>query len=588
MNRRICFVFVLASGLAFRCAPSSDEDLSTAFRAVDYRQVKVGGELGRRMDLAMHKNIPGIDLDSVFLEHFRNRSARPAVRDGFVGAGMLLDAVVGFAYYSMDPEMIRRKEYLAEELVKTQEPDGYIGIFTEEKRQGASWDTHEGSYIMLGLTNDFLLFGEERSLEAARKYADYLIKRKAGVIAGLDEALLQLYRATGDGKYLDYCIHEIGLPDFQFRDLNQTRHVYGYLDRALQQLNLFEIQPDRELLYKPHVAVEFLVNIDALDVIGGAGMYEHFNTSHNGRECNAETCATAFVVWLMSALIRTEGYAFYGDIMERSIYNALFAAFSPSGDSIRYFTNYESAREYYPDDYFCCPNNFRRIISDIPGLIYYRSDNGVAVNLYNNSEVCFEVGDQTVRLLQETDYPASGEVILTVEPEEACEFEIKLRIPLWCEDPTVSVNGAEWKAEPVPGNFFTIARRWEKGEQVRLSFPMEYRFVRGRGNQWDKVALMRGPVVYGIGSKENPGVHEEMVLTIDPASISGPVPDSSFRPGGVKCTARLTDGITGITFTEFIDPSGIKTFFYIPEGSGMARDDELVARQYNPVRIKKR
>jgi hypothetical protein len=102
------------------------------------------------------------------------------------------------------------------------------------------------------------------------------------------------------------------------------------------------------------------------------------------------------------------------------------------------------------------------------------------------------------------------------------------------------------------------------------------------------VALMRGPVVYGIGSKENPGVHEEMVLTIDPASISGPVPDSSFRPGGVKCTARLTDGITGITFTEFIDPSGIKTFFYIPEGSGMARDDELVARQYNPVRIKKR
>ena len=117
---------------------------------------------------------------------------------------------------------------------------------------------------------------------------------------------------------------------------------------------------------------------------------------------------------------------------------------------------------------------------------------------------------------------------------------------------------------------------------------MEYRFVRGRGNQWDKVALMRGPVVYCISRKENPWVHEDMVLEIDPASISGPFADESYRPGGFKCTARLIGGTSEITFTEFIDPSGIKTFFHIPEKSGVAGDDELVAWQYNPVRVRNR
>jgi DUF1680 family protein len=562
------------------CQNTSKGVSSRVLQSFDHREVMVGGEIGRRIDLVLNTNIPKIDFENDFLEHFRKKSLTPGVRDGFVGIGMLLDGMVGLAYYSQDPHMIERKNYLVEELLKTQEGDGYIGIFAEEKRQ-TGWDTHEGAYIILALTNDYIFFDEEKSLKAAKKYADYLINRKVQQMCGLDEAFLRLFDATADRKYVDYCIHQFHLPEFYFARLQQSRHVYGHMERALMQLKLYEIEPDKKLLYKPHVAVEFLVNLDALDIIGGSGMWEHFNTSHEGHDCNAETCATAYIIWLMSALLKIEGDSFYGDIMERSIYNALFAAFSPTGDSIRYFTDYESAKEYYPDDYFCCPNNFRRIMSALPKMIYYKSAGGIAVNLYNESSVSFDIDNQKVVMTQDTEYPSSGDVTISLDMEKAFEFEIKLRIPLWCKNPSVLANDSEPREKPESGTFYTLARRWRNGDKIQLSLPMEYRFIKGRGQQWQKVALMRGPVVYGISQRTNPFVNEKQDLTIDPDTIRGPIKDESFRPGGLKCTARVAgEDKLEITFTEFIDPSGIKTHFFLPTSAGYAQDDELVAKHY--------
>jgi DUF1680 family protein len=550
------------------------------FQSIDPQQVKIDGEIGRRIDLVSHVNIPKIDFENTFLKHYREKSPDPAVRDGFVGLGMLLDAIVGLAYYTREQEMIDRKSYLVEELIKTQVADGYIGIFSEEKRQ-TGWDTHEGAYIILALTNDFICFNDEESLEAAIKYADYLIDREVTIIAGLDQAFLRLYDATKNQKYLEYCKNEFGLPDFKFARIQQSRHVYGHLDRALMQLKLNEIEPDEQLLYKPHVAVEFLVNMDALDIIGGSGMWEHFNTSHQGQSGTDESCATAFIIWLMDALLKTEGNSFYGDIMERSIYNALFAALSPTGDSIRYFTDYESAKEYYPADYFCCPNNFRRIMADLPELVYYRSEEGIAVNLYNNSQVTFNLKEQEVRLMQDTDYPSSENVLISVETGSPIDFEMKLRIPLWCKAPSIQINGEEPEIKAETGSFYTITRKWVDGDKIQLTFPMNYRFIQGRGNQWQKVALMRGPVVYGISNQLNPSVTEGRDLHIDPSSIGFPETDDSYRPGGMTCTAKVFEEDSfEITFTEFIDPTGIKTFFYLSESSSLVEDDEFVAKLY--------
>jgi hypothetical protein len=95
---------------------------------------------------------------------------------------------------------------------------------------------------------------------------------------------------------------------------------------------------------------------------------------------------------------------------------------------------------------------------------------------------------------------------------------------------------------------------------------------------------MRGPVVYALNNVDNAFLRENADVTVDVSSISEPVPDPSFRPGGLKCTAiaKKANGGTGrkLTFTEFIDPAGMKTFFLPSGDENRIKDDEFATRQY--------
>jgi hypothetical protein len=73
---------------------------------------QIEGEIGRRMQITMKNNSPHINNEKVFLKHFRQRHPEPNVRDGFVGIGMLLDALVRLAYESRDDGLIQLKLYM--------------------------------------------------------------------------------------------------------------------------------------------------------------------------------------------------------------------------------------------------------------------------------------------------------------------------------------------------------------------------------------------------------------------------------------------------------------------------------------------
>jgi hypothetical protein len=582
--RRRMKVSLIAALLAVHCSGVRHPLKSTpVLEPFDLRRIQAEGEIGRRMNITLYQNILKLDLEKDFLKLFRCRSAEPEARDGFVGTGMLLDALVRFAYASRDSEIIRLKSYVAAELLKTRDSDGYMGIWTPDKRM-QGWDTHEGGYIILALANDYALFGEAPSLGAAGNYADLLISKNVQTITGLEDAFLALYRQTRDRRYLEYCREPFGLHEFRGGSAHHSRHVYGFLERCLMQVYLHRIEPDTRLLYKPRVAVEHLVNMDGMDVIGTAGMWEHMNTSQEGHDCNGETCATAYILWLMDALLQAEGNPFYGDIMERTLYNALFAAQSPDGRRLRYFTDTESAKEYYPDDSFCCPNNFRRILSNLPGFLYYRTARGIAVNLYSASKADIEIGRNRITVEQVTDYPSNGRITLLIHPSAKSSFDLSLRIPLWCRNATVSLNGEPVKEPVGSGVFFTIVRSWEKGDRVELTLPMAWRIVRGRGRQYGKAALMRGPVVFGMNRSDNGYLKEGTDIRVDLNSISDPMPDNRFRPGGLKCTAAASDAGGGawrkLVFTEFVDPEGIKTFFLPAGEESRIIDDEFVTRHY--------
>ena len=77
-----------------------------------------------------------------------------------------------------------------------------------------------------------------------------------------------------------------------------------------------------------------------------------------------------------------------------------------------------------------CPCNFRRIVAELPSMVYYRDDQGLAVNLYTPSQAECSLGDGLkVAVRQATDYPNSGRVVIGVNPTRAAEFALRLRIP---------------------------------------------------------------------------------------------------------------------------------------------------------------
>ena len=275
--------------------------------------------------------------------------------------------------------------------------------------------------------------------------------------------------------------------------------------------------------------------------------------------------------------------------MERTIFNALFAAQSPDGRHLRYFSPLEGPRQYHPTDTYCCPCNYRRIVAELPQMICYRAGNGAAVNLYTPSEATLRLADGLgVRLRQETAYPSDGRVTVHVIPSREATFPLKFRIPSWAAGCTATVNGRTLPARPKAGTFLTITHDWRPGDRVELDFPMTWRFVRGRQRQVGRVAVMRGPLVYGLDPN-----HERQLgprdaadlgrLVLLPASIRGPFADNTVRPGGTACQIQASSegfgmgdhGNLTLKLTEFPDPAIQCVYFRVPDLSVSVRDELL-------------
>ncbi|HPO12667.1 MAG TPA: glycoside hydrolase family 127 protein [Candidatus Hydrogenedentes bacterium] len=578
--------------------------------------IKVAGEIGRRIDLTINNNLLALDTENAFLVPFRQRNQE----SGYIGLGKLIDATVKFAAYSKNEKVLALKKHLVGEAIKTQEPDGYIGILIPKSRLWGVYDIHEMSYLVLGLTNDYKYFGEEASLAAAKKLADFIITTWSaepsripggtgqranmyGVTTGLDGALLTLYEQTKDQKYRDFCVNsaqyklanwnsaikmdEPGKP----YNMDDERHAYIFMCLCVAQVQLYMQQPDPKLLTQTQQALDFMTRQDGVLISGSCSLQEAWHDSQVGSGNVSESCATAYLTRLMDRMLRITGDPQFGNIMERAIYNALFAAESPDGRSLRYFCALEGSRTYFDRDTFCCPNNYRRIMAELPAMICYKVNDGVAVNLYTESTAKVDLGEgRSITIQQETDYPASGLVKIIVTPSETMEFPLSLRMPGWCPKIQLTINCETPIDVPSRKDFYTIHRIWKPGDSVTLDMAMSWRFVRGRKSQEGRAALMRGPVVYCIGTAHNAELLKKYDtpndLILDPASLGTPIPDTSVRPDGLKITAKAWPPKSetkdaaplDVVLTEFVDPSCITTYFRLPDLTN-AVDDELINKQ---------
>jgi hypothetical protein len=582
------------------------------------QQEMTGGEIDRRIMDLIYKNYMVLNLDRDWLDKFRNRTARGDTRNVYYGIGKVLDAGSLFAQYTGDPKVAQRTQYIMDQLRASRDPDGYMGFWNvepENYQNVVNWILHEQEYFNLALVRNYRTTGNPQSLADARVMADYIMRMfpanehgeytiPAGTsIAGITEGFVELYRVTGDKKYLDFAKnlqyepHWYYLKPFDAWEKNISKanyHVYVMLSHMYPDTELYRLLGGDDYLKKSLWMKQELLERGrgGLLVTGSTSEGEHFTYNQKGSGSIEESCVTAYFLRWIDSLMRLEGDMRYGDIMERTIYNALFGAQSPDGRHICYFTPFTGKRSFQSGDTFCCNGNFRRAVAELPQKVYYRTqDGGIALNLFTSSDKKFDVKGKTVEIKEETDYPNSGEVKLTFTCSEPVEFAFRFRTPRWAERIECALGNVPCALNKSQLGYAEIKRLWKSGDILTVSMPINWRFVRGRMIQEGRVALMRGPVLFTCSEKLNAEVlkkcPEPRDLILDPTSIGNPSLDDSVRPNGQKVVVKAwtnperTDDPSDVVLTEFVDPNGIDVYFKIPNLNDTKAirivDDELLS-----------
>ena len=477
--------------------------------------VKIGGAIGERFETSLRGNFMKLDLENDFFRPFVERTKT----GGFIGLGKNADAAVHYAANTRDPDVVARKGKIIDFIVKNQLADGYTGFFAPEARLSKLWDIHEMGFIVQGLLSDWELFGNRAALEAAKRNVDYVLARWKDLpdnwemtyitdretTLGFGYGVARLYAATKDERYRSFLRNERALDDWNQpivigRDRMIYGQAYGYTGTCLEQLELYRYDPRPRYLETSLRALDFQVRGDGVLIDGNGGICECWTDDQDGEGCVGETCNVAFELLFWDALLRlgVADRALLGDLMERAVYNALFAAMSEDGRRLRYYTPLNGDRKFWPNDLYCCPNNFRRAMSRLPEYLFYAEERSVFANLYTACEAEMKVGGTGLLIREETDYPKDGRVKFTLDPDEATCFAFKVRIPRWARKPSVKVNGLEVTYKYGPGEFLCLPKVWKKGDTVELDFPMQVRTVLGRKRQSGRFAVMRGPVVYAL------------------------------------------------------------------------------------------
>lgn len=160
---------------------------------------------------------------------------------------------------------------------------------------------------------------------------------------------------------------------------------------------------------------------------------------HNGY---CETCASVGMAFFSQNMFNIFGEAKYADNVELEMYNGILGCLSLEGNSF-YYTNPMISDDYtrpmFSNVTPCCVPMFLKYYSELPEIIYAKTDSILFVNQYISSSAQTKVGENAVTVVQDTDMPNGDNAVFSVKTAGSLTF--KLRMPSWASDFTLKVNG---------------------------------------------------------------------------------------------------------------------------------------------------
>jgi uncharacterized protein len=490
-------------------------------------------------------------------------------------------------------------------IASAQQPDGYLNIYFTVVKPGQRWtdlrDAHElycaGHLIEAGVAH-YEATGKRTLLDVVCRYADHIdtvFGRGPGQKRGycgheeIELALVKLYRATGEERYLrlsQYFVDERGREPYYFDLEAAQRGRPSYFEEHFKRLHLRSLReynqshkPVREQSEVVGHAVRAMYLYSAMaDLAGETGdetlleacrrLWDHlcatrlyitgglgssaqnegftFDYDLPNETAYAETCAAIGLVFWSHRMAQLDCDARYTDVMERALYNGVISGMSLDGTRFFYVNPLASLGDAHRQEWFdcaCCPPNLARLLASLGHYIYSRGESEVAVHLYIQGSARLTMHGRNVLVRQQTRYPWEGTVTILVDVDQPTAFGLRLRVPGWCRDATLRVNGEAVDVAAVVSNgYLRVDRRWQSGDRVELDLPMpvERMYAHPLVRQdAGCVALQRGPLVYCLEEADNPGALHMLRLPKE-------------APLGARFEHALLGGVTAITGTALV------------------------------------
>lgn len=525
-------------------------------------QVKLDGFLGDKIDTCIRHRIMAQSISDL-IEPFQKRPEAYMWRCEFWGKWFTSAAAA--SQYTHDAQLRTIIDKAVADLLATQTANGYIGTYKDDAHL-QHWDIWGRKYVLLGLLAYYDITGDSNVLDAAMRHADFLLTEvgpgKANIVekghwtgmaaSSVLEPMVLLYRRTGQQRYLDFSNYIIEqwasdagpqLIRKALADVPMYLMFPGHLDvskppvypegyfeygqsKAYEMMSCFEGLTElyrvtaRESYRQALLKVFDNIRKNELTITGSGSDMErwfggHFRQAQPVREW-METCVTVTWMKLCYQLLRLTGDPKFADEIEISSYNALAGAMKQDGTWWSHYNPLNGIRGPAPKqcemNQNCCVANGPRGMMLLPTVAVMSDATGPVVNLYSRGRAKLPLtDDNSVLLTLDTDYPRSDTITLLVQPEKPARFTISLRIPGWCKNSSLKINGKDFSVKTAPGTYARIDRSWQDNDKIELHLEMTGTVLAAPNSKY-YLAVMRGPIVLALDKRLCSGFLDQTLL----------------------------------------------------------------------------
>lgn len=249
------------------------------------------------------------------------------------------------------------------------------------------------------------------------------------------------------------------------------------------------------------------------------GMYGADEVARPGYDDPRQAIETCGIVEQMNSdehLLRITGDIFWADHAENVAFNTYPAALMPDMKSLRYLTSPNLAvsddKDHSPGimnggphlvmnpfSSRCCQHNHTQGWPYLAENLWMATpDNGLAAVIYSASKLRARVADgKDVELECESNYPFEDDLSFIVNCEDKVRFPLYFRIPGWCDNASITINGKPAGIKPEAGKYVRVERLWSDNDKIVLSLPKKIVIKNWEANH-NSASVNYGPLTFSL------------------------------------------------------------------------------------------